>query len=233
MIALVVSLLVIAVVAVVGYFLIRKYDTPVQSDQPLQTNAVSTIQDGRKGSTFAGTLPRSFNQSGGIGFSYAGWIRIDDFTYRQGIQKVIFVKGQPDASTACPALVLDGNSNSLLVKIDTYGQQDTLSIQNIPAKKWIHIVLTVDQDSANVYINGTLARSHTMSQLPKQNDSTLAIAPNGGFDGKIGLLTYYNYTLGPTDVQALVATPPTPDASDAGIGPVPPYLDGSWWTGRS
>ena len=68
-------------------------------------------------------LPKSINRPEGIEFSYTGWLRIDDFAYRYGVPKVIFVKGSADLSTACPALVIDGNTNSLLVKIDTFGAE--------------------------------------------------------------------------------------------------------------
>ncbi len=44
--------------------------------------ALSTIRDGRKADTYKGSLPDSFNQPQGETFSYAAWIRVDDFSYR-------------------------------------------------------------------------------------------------------------------------------------------------------
>lgn len=226
------SLVTIALIAAVGYYIFKYYDVSDTSTNPLKTSPITTIQDGRKETTFSNSLPKSFNQADGLAFSYAGWLRVDDFTYRYGVQKVIFSKGQEDGTHACPALVLDANTNALLVKVDTYGQEEIISVQNIPAKKWVHFAIVIDQDSVDIYINGTLSSYRSLTQLPRQNDSSLYISPKGGFDGKIGLLEYYNYALKPTDVSGLVATAPEPSAADKGIGPTPPYLDSTWWTGR-
>jgi len=226
------SLVTLAIVGAVIYLIIKHYDVSDTSTNPLKTSPITTIQDGRKESTYSNSLPKSFNQEGGLSFSYAGWLRVDDFTYRYGVQKVIFSKGQDDGTHACPALLIDANTNALLVKVDTYGQEEIISVQNIPAKKWVHFAIVIDQDSVDIYINGTLASYRSLTQLPRQNDSSLYISPKGGFDGKIGLLEYYNYALKPTDVSGLVKTAPEPDPSDKGIGPTPPYFDASWWVGR-
>lgn len=226
------SLVTIAILAVVVYYIVRHYDVSDTSSNPLKSTAISAIQDGRKESSYSNSLPKSFNQADGIAFSYAGWLRVDDFTYRYGVQKVVFSKGQQDGTHACPALVVDANTNALLVKVDTYGQEEIISVQNIPAKKWVHFAIVIDQDSVDVYINGTLASYRSLTQLPRQNDSSLYITPSGGFDGKIGLLEYYNYALKASDISSLIATAPEPAAADKGIGPTPPYLDASWWTGR-
>jgi hypothetical protein len=226
------SLMTLAIMGVAIYYIIKYYDVSDTSTNPLKTIPISTIYDGRKEMTYSDSLPKSFNQSDGIGLSYAGWIRVDDFTYRYGTQKVIFSKGQQDGTHACPAMMLDANTNSILVKVDTYGQPEIVSVQNIPAKKWVHFAIVIDQDSVDVYINGTLSSHHTLVNLPKQNTSSLYISPQGGFDGKIGLLEYFNYALKPSDIPALASVSPSPDPSDSGIGPTPPYFDSSWWTGR-
>jgi hypothetical protein len=104
--------------------------------------AVSTtgVLDGRKSSKKTG-IQESVNKPGGLQFSYTAWLRIDDFTYRYGEQKVIFVKGSPDLSVACPALLIDANTNTLLVKMDTFGAQETISVVSVPSKKWLHIIM--------------------------------------------------------------------------------------------
>ena len=129
----------------------------------------SAIQDGKKPIQSKQLMPRTLNQKEGLTFSYTCWLKIDDFAYRYGQPKVVFVKGTEDLKSACPALLVDGNSNSLLVKVDTFGGQETISIPNIPAKKWMHIAIAVDQDSVDVYVNGTLYTHHTIMQVPKQN----------------------------------------------------------------
>jgi hypothetical protein len=191
----------------------------------------STIQDGKKPIQSKHPLPRSLDQKEGLTFSYTCWLKIDDFAYRYGESKVVFVKGSEDLKTVCPALLIDGNTNSLLVKLDTFGAQETISIPNIPAKKWMHVAISVDQDSVDVYINGTLYTHHSIAQVPKQNNMPVHTSVAGGFDGKIANLEYYNYFMTPADVQKAMASTPQPDPNDIG-GPMPPYFDISWWTGR-
>jgi hypothetical protein len=62
---------------------------------------VDTIKDGKTNDIYQNKLPVSVNRPAGIEFSYTGWLRIDDFAYRIGVQKVIFVKGSADLNTAC------------------------------------------------------------------------------------------------------------------------------------
>jgi len=196
------------------------------------TTIQSTIEDGKKTFTSKVNLPFSEGQKDGMAFSYTCWVKIDDFAYRYGEQKVIFNKGTENLSTSCPALLVDANTNSLIVKLDTFGGTEVIPISNIPAKKWIHVSLAIDQEAINIYINGTLYLHHTLTQLPKQNKSPVSTGIGGGFDGKISNLQYYSYLLTPDNVKSAMASTPQPDPSDVG-GPLPPYFDISWWTSRS
>jgi hypothetical protein len=197
-------------------------------DRNSSSNSVVTItsgQDGKIATDFSNVISVSENQ-GQLTFSYAGWIEVDDFTYRLGERKTIFSKGSDDITSSCPALVIDANTNSLLVILDTYGTQEIVPISNIPAKKWIHFAIVVEQTSINVYINGTLHTHHTLNQLPKQNSASVKISPKGGFNGKIGLIQYYPSKLSSSDVSSLslIYPPPIPVTNV-----YPPYLDSTWW----
>lgn len=195
------------------------------------TTIQSTIEDGKKTFHSKKALPRSLDQKEGMAFSYTCWVKIDDFAYRYGQPKVIFTKGSEDLKTMCPALLIDANTNSLLVKLDTFGGTETIPVSNIPAKKWIHVAIAVDQDSVNIYINGNLYIHHSLTNVPKQNNSTVSTGVAGGFDGKIADLQYYSYLLTGDGVKTAMASTPQPDPNDIG-GPLPPYFDMSWWTGR-
>jgi len=68
---------------------------------------VGPISDGRKQFDSPTQIPTSFNQAQGMTFSYACWVKINDFSYRYGAPKVVFTKGPIDLSVMCPALFLD------------------------------------------------------------------------------------------------------------------------------
>jgi hypothetical protein len=187
--------------------------------------------DGKKQFDSNVSIPESTNQPEGLTFSYSAWIRVDDFSYRYGQEKVVFIKGPTDLSSMCPGVFLDANTNSLLVKLDTFGAREVVVVSNLSAKKWFHLAIAVDQDSVDVYINGTLYTHHSIPQVPRQNPSTVHVGVGGGFDGKISSLNYYNYFLKPADVTAIMGNPPEPDQTETNA-PQPPYYDITWWTGR-
>ena len=220
-----------ALLALIAFMVFSSLRETFTFASPGQTVIQSTILDGK--STFDSNvaLPVSLNQDQGITFSYSCWVRIDNFAYRPGVQKVIFTKGPTDLSSSCPSLLIDGNTNTLLVKLDTYGATEIVPISNIPAKKWIHVAIVVEQKSVDIYINGILHTHHSIVQLPRQNSGTVHTGVNGGFEGKLSNLIYYNYFLNPSDIPALMKNPPQSDPSDS-TAPMPPYFDISWWIGR-
>jgi hypothetical protein len=224
----IISVIVAVIVVILAYFYFKKkggVTSPVAGPQVLQ----NTATDGKKQTDTRVSLPESYNQPEGMAMSYTAWIKIDDFAYRYGEKKVIFTKGPSDLSSMCPALMIDPTTNSLLVTLDTFGGQEIIPISNVPAKKWLHIGIAINQEAVDVYVNGTLYTHHTLIQLPKQNNSTVQLGVGGGFDGKIASLQYFNYFLTPSDISSIMATKPQIDVNDLG-GPLPPYFDESWWT---
>jgi hypothetical protein len=188
---------------------------------------VDSIRDGKDGQVYRKALPKSTNRPDGIEFSYSGWLRIDDFAFKFGVPKVIFVKGSADLSIACPALVIDGNTNTLLLKVDTFGVQETISIVSVPAKKWLHFVINVNQEAVDVYINGILYAHHILTQLPKQNSASVLTSPDGGFAGKVVRIQYHPQTLTESDILSKARErPPTGNEKDQVF---PPYFDMSWF----
>jgi len=221
----IVSIILTLFIFAIVYFGIKYFNTSTNSTST--QNIISTIQDGKTESTNTGNVQPSTNQKG-LEFSYAGWIFVDDFTYRYGEKKIVFTKGTPDLKIACPSLVISENTNAFLVYVDTYGTQEIVPISNITAKKWMHFAIVVDQTAINIYINGILHTHHTMNQLPRQNGASLITSPNGGFNGKLGLLQYYPRILEPSEVSSLSTNPPEL-SKQSGIGILPPYYDTKWW----
>lgn len=194
--------------------------------KPTETTALYTVVNGsipgNKEETYAVPLPRSFNQPEGAVFSYAGWLLINDFTSGYGNKRRIFSKGD------VPGLYIDSTSNSLEVAVKTYGTTETVLIQNIPALKWIHFAIVVDQYSVDIYINGTLRQHHTLTQLPDQVDEPVKMGP--GWDGVLGNVVYYPRKLTNSEVRSMSEQKPPSDLRR----PVsnPQYFDMTWYTGR-
>lgn len=167
-------------------------------------------------------LPRSYNQPEGLTYSYSAWLLVKDFTKGYGERRRIFSKGDS------PGLYIDSTSNSLVVAIDTYGTTETILIPNIPAMKWIHFVMVVDQHAVDIYINGILKKHHTLGQLPQLNDTTVTVGSN--WDGVIARLTYYSRSLNHVEIKNMLKEK-VPDDLQRQVAP-PNYFDISWYIGR-
>lgn len=191
---------------------------------------VGPLQDGRTYQEYNAILPLSNNETGGIEYSYAAWILINDFD-PQNQNPILFTKGSLDFGQQSPSVVMTSGKNQITITQDTYDKSrpEKVVIGNLPAGKLNHIAICVNQTSLNVYVNGLLYRHITMRKLPLQNEQPLYVAANGGWTGQIGSLVYYNYELTPDDVRSLANTKPS--VSESTLPYYPSYLSTDWWIG--
>lgn len=177
---------------------------------------------GQTPTEYAALLPLSFNQPEGIVYSYAGWVLVRDFTKGYGQKRRIFSKEN------APGMYIDSTSNSFVFHVATYGAEETILVPNIPANKWIHFAIVVNQYSVQIYINGILRQYHTLGQLPRQNTDVVKVGP--GWEGTLGELMYYPRALTPGEVDRMTNRQP-PD--DLYVKPAnPQYFDITWYIGR-
>jgi hypothetical protein len=147
---------------------------------------------------------------------------VKDFQAGYGQQRTLFSKND------APGVYLDPTSNSILVKITTFDGVETMVIPNIPALKWVHFALVVDQDAVDIYVNGTLREHQSLTRVPKQTDAPILLGP--GWDGVLARLSYWPRALSASDVESL-AHAPSPD--DLMRKPAAPqYFDLTWYIGR-
>jgi hypothetical protein len=192
---------------------------------------VGPIQDGQTNQEYNAILPLSSNETDGIEFSYAVWILINDFD-PQNTNPIIFTKGSLDLAQQSPSIVMTSGKNQLTITQDTYDKSnpERVVVGNLPAGKFNHFAVCVNQTSLDVYVNGLLYRHITMKKLPLQNERPLYVSANGGWNGQIGSLVYYNYALTPSAVQSLANTPPVVGANS--VPYYPSYLSTDWWIGN-
>ena len=195
--------------------------TPVPADQ---VNIVVGSQRGSESKAVSPQLPQSFNQPEGLTYSYSGWVLVNDFGSGYGKKRTIFKVGEDT-----PGLYIAPTSNDLIVAINTFGANETILIPSVPALKWMHVAIVVDQQAVDIYINGTLRQHHTLGQLPKQSsEPTIQMGP--GWDGVLAKLVYYSRALRPAEIK-LISSQPVPD--DLQKKPATPqYFDISWYIGR-
>jgi len=171
------------------------------------------------------TITRSSNANEGIEFTWSVWIYIDDLTYNSGRYRCVFYKGNDYAKKSnsqdsqdsqglnfpnnAPGLYISPNSNSLVVMMNTFNViNEEITIDNIPINKWVNVIIRCQNNTLDIYINGTIIKSHYLHGVPKQNYGDVYIAPNGGFSGHISNLWYYNYALGTAEIAKLTSKGP-------------------------
>jgi hypothetical protein len=108
---------------------------------------------------------------------------------------------------------------------------EEILIPDIPMNKWVNVVIRCKNTTLDVYINGTITRSIELLGVPKQNYGDVYVAMNGGFDGNISNLWYYNHALGTSEIQNIAKSgPSTKMVSSGGINVKDPnYLSLRWF----
>jgi hypothetical protein len=72
-------------------------------------------------------------------------------------------------------------------------QNTPCDIIDLPLQRWNHICIVLWNKSLDVYLNGKLRRSCALSGIPKFNGEDIYLFQNGGFDGELINLRYFNH----------------------------------------
>ena len=104
-----------------------------------------------------------------------------------------------------------------------------VDIDNIPVRKWVHIVVVMKNRHLQVYINGLLKVRKELPSLPRQNYGNVWINMYGGYEGYLSKLQYFDRAISGKDIDDLVTQGPG-SGNCIDTKEVPPYLDDSWWT---
>jgi hypothetical protein len=192
---------------------------------------------------------RSVNETEGMEFTWSIWIFLKPVTMSSTALNFshIFSKGAFNSgslsgncspfSNNAPGLYLS-NANTLLVVMDsttTPGcKVDTntpIVIDNMPINKWFNVVIRLTNNDLDVYINGRLTERKTFTDgVPNQNYDDVYICQNGGFNGYISDLKYYNSSIGTSEINSIVSSGPNTSVNMSNLkNNIPPYLSGNWY----
>ena len=172
------------------------------------------------GSTGSSTIYRSVNQTDGLEFSWSVWINITNLVYLDGRFRHIFYKGNSSLTSNglnfpnnAPGLYIAPDTNALVVIMNTFNViNEEIVIPDIPLNKWVNVIIRCENTTLDVYINGTIARSIELHGIPKQNYGDVYVAANGGFQGSISDLWYFNHALGTAEIQRIFENGPNTTA---------------------
>jgi hypothetical protein len=125
---------------------------------------------------------------------------------------VYLYKGKGHAGLTSQRIIDSYPLLGMLVRINVYHNStnvsaayyDDIYVDAIPIKKWVAVVIrSTSQNIVDIYINGSLAKRHKLSNIVKQNYDNLYINYNGGFNGNLSNLKYYNYAIGTFEINSI------------------------------
>jgi hypothetical protein len=152
-------------------------------------------------------VQRSNNQMTGIEFTWGVWLIINDIDKKKYSYQNIFNKGDGyyDASglstvNNSPGLYLDntGGNAKLHIMMNTVSNSnptESIDVVNIPLRKWFHCAIRMKNKVMDVYINGVVSARLVLKDVPKQNYNDVNICKNGGFNGQLADLQYFDRAL--------------------------------------
>jgi hypothetical protein len=180
--------------------------------------------------TSSATIFRSNNRSSGIESSWAFWININSFTNNTNTYKHVFNKGNnvytgqdKDKKTGLATInngpgvyLISDATNPQLVNLVVFmdetstnaSSQTPAVVTNMPINKWAHVVIRIQGQIMDIYINGTIANRQILATVPKQNYDPVFIGWNNGFSGQLSNIIYYDHALGVFDINNLVLAGP-------------------------
>jgi hypothetical protein len=164
------------------------------------------------------TIYRSNNAADGVEFTWSVWLFINDL-YNSGTNGQyhhVFHKGNGNLNNNgmnfpnnAPGLYIAPNTNTLIVMMNTFENiNEEITVPDIPINKWVNVIIRCQNKVLDIYVNGTIIRSLELQGVPKQNYGDVYVAMNGGFNGYISNLWYYNYALGTSAIQSISASGP-------------------------
>lgn len=118
---------------------------------------------------------------------------------------------------------------------DDYGNApnifDDINISEIPVNKWISVIIRCENNNIlDIYINGRIVKRHTLSGVAHQNYGDVYVSMNGGFNGYISELKYYNYAIGTTEIDSIVSNGPNLNIEGKDLKSSKPYyLANNWY----
>jgi hypothetical protein len=207
---------------------------------PSETNAVPVI--------------RSVNDNVGIGITWSVWLFIkqNNLPAPQKFRH-IFNKGSATPNKDGSGLMFPNNgpglyltyndtttnSMSLKVVMSTFDDPNTsTTVGNIPVNKWVNVIIRVENTALDVFVNGDLAQRLPLKSVPFQNYGDVNVAINGGFNGNLSSLRYFNTALGTRAIQNIVSNGPSLKqlVSSGGAPSTMDYLSMRWffsqWNGN-
>ena len=216
----------------IGYFT-NKHNSPYLVYGMINgNNSLSISQDPKNSSSV--TLLRSNNGVSGLEFTWSVWLFVSGIPNETKYAHV-FNKGDTNwlSSGSNKGISTVNNSPGLYITKDTsnstlslYIQMDmdtninepykNVEIKDIPLNKWFNVCIRMQNVVLDVYVNGINSGRVVLPNIPRQNYNNVNVCNNGGFNGNLSNLRYFNYALSIFDINYIAWSGPRLKSSSIG-----------------
>jgi hypothetical protein len=228
-------------VKVIGYFMKPKGSPYLISGTMNAANEVIIYQDPKNTNSIP--ILRSNNQNTGIEFTWCLWIYVNDIM-KTPQYSLIFNKGNASYGengmatvNNGPGLYLDNSGNNLAIVMNTVAASnpsEMITVKDIPLRKWFHCAIRIENTALDVYMNGSIVSRNILQDVPKQNYQDINICKNGGFNGNIADLQYFDKALSIFQLNNIVSWGRNTNAANASgtadATGFPYYLSNLWYS---
>lgn len=199
------------------------------------TQTIVSQDPGIRGSK---TVIRSINEKPGIEFTWSTWLFLNGFDNSNTFHHV-FNKGNTSIDSYgivepnnAPGVYISPGYQGLIVLMNTFENPygEIIEITDLPMNKWFNVMIRVQDKFCDVYFNGRLTKRRIMNAVVKQNYDNVNVAMNGGFNGYISNLTYFNKAIGVAEIQNIITAGPNLKPMDNNLATAKPrYLAERWF----
>ena len=160
-------------------------------------------------------------------YAYSIWFYVTDWSYRLTESKDLLIRGGA-AGTANPRITLAPYENNLSITINTFptgnknnsvlgssvagpapSQSPTCSVNNFPLQRWVNLIVSLNNRTLDVYLDGKLVRTCVLPAPAKIDpDAPVVVTPGGGFKGWTSNTQYFDTPLNPQEAFNIYAAGP-------------------------
>jgi hypothetical protein len=130
-----------------------------------------------------------------------------------------------------------GSAKLNTANISSNNVSQYIDVTDVPMQKWFNCSIRLKNKIIDIYINGTVTQRLVLDEVPRQNYYDVNICSNGGFNGNLADLHYYNRALSVFEINNNVVWGRNKNVSNASGGGgasdatgFPYYLSSLWYS---
>ena len=148
------------------------------------------------------------NTGNSMDYTYSMWFYVDDWNYKFGHDKVLWTRNDA-ANQPSPSVSLGNMENDITISVACYASSSqtasqsnvhNCTIKNFPLQKWVNLIVSMQGETLDVYVDGKLEKTCVLEGVPKvSTDSDLRVTPDGGFSGWTSNFQYFDKASNPQE----------------------------------